>query len=150
MLIEDFASPDEVCLVAERLQRSLVEPIRSRARELYASASIGIVLGGPQYRTVDDLLRDADIAMYRAKAAGRGGYQLFDPMMHATAVRRLTLETELRQAIERDEFSRRLPADRQLPSSEITGLEALARWTRPDGRVIGRRPSSSRSPKRPA
>jgi hypothetical protein len=92
VLIEDFASPDEVCLVAERLQRSLAEPIALGGRELYASASIGIVLGGAQYHTVDDVLRDADIAMYRAKGSGRGGYQLFDPLMHATAVRRLTLE----------------------------------------------------------
>jgi diguanylate cyclase (GGDEF)-like protein/PAS domain S-box-containing protein len=136
VLIEDFASPDEVCLVAERLQRSLVEPIAISGRELYASASMGIVLSGPQYQTVDDVLRDADIAMYRAKAAGRGGYQLFDPMMHATAVRRLMLETELRQAIERHEFSVFYQPIVSLPSSEITGLEALARWTRPDGRAV--------------
>jgi diguanylate cyclase (GGDEF)-like protein/PAS domain S-box-containing protein len=133
VLIEDFASPDEVCLVAERLQRSLVEPISLSERELYASASIGIVLGGLQYHTVDDVLRDADIAMYRAKAAGRGGYQLFDPLMHTTAVRRLTLETELRQAIERGEFAVYYQPIVSLPSSEITGLEALARWNRPDG-----------------
>ena len=136
VLIEDFASPDEVCLVAERLQRSLIEPITLSGRELYASASIGVVLGGPQYHTVDDVLRDADIAMYRAKAAGRGGYQMFDPMMHATAVRRLTLETELRQAVEREEFSVYYQPIVSLPTSEITGLEALARWTRSDGRVV--------------
>ena len=136
VLIEDFATPDEVCLVAERLQRSLVEPITLSGRELYASASIGIVLGGVQYHTVDDVLRDADIAMYRAKAAGRGGYQLFDPLMHTTAVRRLTLETELRQAIERDEFAVYYQPIVSLPSSEITGLEALARWNRPDGREV--------------
>jgi diguanylate cyclase (GGDEF)-like protein/PAS domain S-box-containing protein len=136
VLIEDFASPEEVCLVAERLQRALVEPIAIGGRELYASASIGIVLGGPQYQTVDDVLRDADIAMYRAKASGRGGYQLFDPLMHASAVRRLTLETELRQAIERNEFTVAYQPIVSLPSTEITGLEALARWTRPDGRHV--------------
>jgi diguanylate cyclase (GGDEF)-like protein/PAS domain S-box-containing protein len=136
VLIEDFATPDEVCLVAERLQRSLVEPISLTGRELYASASIGVVLGGAQYHTVDDVLRDADIAMYRAKAAGRGAYQLFDPLMHANAVRRLTLETELRQAIERDEFSVYYQPIVRLPSSEITGLEALARWRRADGREV--------------
>jgi diguanylate cyclase (GGDEF)-like protein/PAS domain S-box-containing protein len=136
VLIEDFASPDEVCLVAERLQRSLVEPISLSGRELYASASIGVVLGGPQYHTVDGVLRDADIAMYRAKAAGRGGYQVFDPVMHASAVRRLTLETELRQAIEREEFSVFYQPIVSLPSSEITGLEALVRWTRTDGHEV--------------
>jgi diguanylate cyclase (GGDEF)-like protein/PAS domain S-box-containing protein len=136
VLIESFASQDEVCVVAERLQRSLTEPIAISGRELYASASIGIVLGGPQYHTVDDVLRDADIAMYRAKSAGRGGYQLFDPMMHASAVKRLTLETELRQAIERNEFSVFYQPIVSLPSSEITGLEALARWTRSDGQSV--------------
>jgi predicted signal transduction protein with EAL and GGDEF domain len=136
VLIENFASQDEVCLVAERLQRSLVDPMAIGGRELYASASMGIVLGGAQYQTVDDVLRDADIAMYRAKAAGRGGYQLFDPMMHATAVRRLTLETELRQAIERSEFTVFYQPIVSLPSSEITGLEALVRWIRPDGRSV--------------
>ncbi len=125
----------------------MVEPISLSGRELSASASIGVVLGGPQYHTVDDVLRDADIAMYRAKAAGRGGYQLFDPMMHASAVRRLTLETELRQAIEREEFpcsTSRSSACRRRRS------RASRRW--PAGRVPtaarSRRPSSSRSPRR--
>ncbi len=137
VLIEDFSSPDEVCLVTERLQKSLADPIHLDARELYASASIGVVLGGSQYHTVDDLLRDADIAMYRAKAAGRGGYQIFDPRMHASAVERLTLETELRQAVERRDFTIVYQPIVELPSSEICGLEALVRWTRTDGRVIG-------------
>ncbi|HZI78396.1 MAG TPA: EAL domain-containing protein [Vicinamibacterales bacterium] len=137
VLIEGFASVDEVCAVTERLQRSLRDPIRLQARELYGSASIGMVLGGPHYATVDDLLRDADIAMYRAKAAGRGGYQIFDPHMHATAVERLTLEIELRQAVERHDFTLVYQPIVELPSSEICGLEAFVRWTRPDGRVIG-------------
>jgi diguanylate cyclase (GGDEF)-like protein len=137
VLIEDFATPDEVYVITERLQRSLREPIRLQGRELYASASIGVVLGGAHYATVDDLLRDADIAMYRAKAAGRGGYQIFDPHMHASAVERLTLETELRHAVERHHFTIAYQPIVELPSSEICGLEAFVRWTRPDGRVIG-------------
>jgi diguanylate cyclase (GGDEF)-like protein len=137
VLVEDFGSPDEVCAITERLQRSLRDPIRLQGRELYASASIGMVLGGPHYQTVDDLLRDADIAMYRAKAAGRGGYQIFDPHMHASAVERLTLETELRHAVERHDFTLVYQPIVELPSSEICGLEAFVRWTRPGGRVIG-------------
>ncbi|MGH9201157.1 MAG: putative bifunctional diguanylate cyclase/phosphodiesterase, partial [Vicinamibacterales bacterium] len=135
VLIEDFSNAEEVCMIAERLQRALAEPLALQGRELYASASTGVVLGGPQYATVDDLLRDADIAMYRAKAAGRGSYQLFDPVMHATAVQRLTLETELRQAMERKEFKVFYQPIVELPSSEICGLEALVRWVRSDGRV---------------
>jgi EAL domain-containing protein (putative c-di-GMP-specific phosphodiesterase class I) len=126
-----------VCLITERLQRSLGDAIRLQGREIYASASIGVVLGGPQYDTVDDLLRDADIAMYRAKAAGRGGYQIFNPHMHASAVERLTLETELRHAVERHDFTIVYQPIVELPSTEICGLEAFVRWTRPDGRVIG-------------
>ncbi|HET9267323.1 MAG TPA: EAL domain-containing protein [Vicinamibacterales bacterium] len=137
VLIEGFASHDEVCVITERLQRSLRDPIRLSGRELYASASIGVVLGGPHYETVDDLLRDADIAMYRAKATGRGGYQIFDPHMHASAVERLTLETELRHAVERHDFTLVYQPIVELPSSEICGLEAFVRWTRPGGRVIG-------------
>ena len=137
VLVEGFASPDEVCLITDRLQRSLGDPIRLQGRELYASASIGVVFGGANYLTVDDLLRDADIAMYRAKAAGRGGYQIFDPHMHASAVERLTLETDLRHAVERHHFTLVYQPIVELPSSEICGLEAFVRWTRPDGRVIG-------------
>jgi diguanylate cyclase (GGDEF)-like protein/PAS domain S-box-containing protein len=135
VLVEDFATSDDVCLIAERLQHSLSEPLRLDARELYASASIGVVLGGSHYGSVDELLRDADIAMYSAKAAGRGGYQLFDPAMHASAVQRLTLETELRQAVERKEFILYYQPIVDLPTSEIVGLEALVRWVRPDGRI---------------
>jgi len=137
VLVEGFASPDEVCLITERLQRSLGDPIRLQGRELYASSSIGVVFGGTHYLTVDDLLRDADIAMYRAKAAGRGGYQIFDPHMHASAVERLMLETELRQAVERHDFTLVYQPIVELPSTEICGLEAFVRWTRPGGRVIG-------------
>ena len=137
VLIEGYTSHDEVCTITERLQRSLRDPIRLSGRELYASASIGVVMGGSHYETVDDLLRDADIAMYRAKAAGRGGYQIFDPHMHASAVERLLLETELRHAVERHDFTLVYQPIVELPSSEICGLEAFVRWTRPDGRVIG-------------
>ncbi len=137
VLVEGFASADEVCLITERLQRSLGDPIRLQGRELYASASIGVVFGGTHYLTVDDLLRDADIAMYRAKAAGRGGYQIFDPHMHASAVERLMLETELRHAVERHDFTLVYQPIVELPSTEICGLEAFVRWTRPGGRVIG-------------
>jgi len=137
VLVEGFSSPDEVCLITERLQRSLGDPIRLQGREIWASASIGVVFGGLPYTTVDALLRDADIAMYRAKAAGRGGYQIFDPHMHALAVERLTLETELRQAVERHDFTLVYQPIVELPSSDICGLEAFVRWTRPGGCVIG-------------
>jgi diguanylate cyclase (GGDEF)-like protein/PAS domain S-box-containing protein len=135
VLAQNFTTSEDVCAIAERLQRALVEPFRVGDHELLGSASIGIVTGGPQYRSVDALLRDADIAMYRAKAAGRGGYELFDPTMHASALKRLTLETELRHAVERQEFTVYYQPIVALPSSRITGLEALVRWVRNDGHL---------------
>jgi diguanylate cyclase (GGDEF)-like protein/PAS domain S-box-containing protein len=135
VLAQNFTTPEDVCAIAERLQSALTEPFRLGDHELFGSASIGIVSGGPQYRSVDALLRDADIAMYRAKAAGRGGYELFDPTMHASALKRLTLETELRRAVERQEFTVFYQPIVALPSSRITGLEALVRWVRADGHL---------------
>jgi EAL domain-containing protein (putative c-di-GMP-specific phosphodiesterase class I) len=128
-------APHEVCVLTERLQSALGEPLTLQGREIYASASIGIVLGNAEYKSVDDLLRDADTAMYRAKGAGRGGYELFDPAMHASAMTRLTLETELRRAVERKEFIVYYQPIVELASSEICGFEALVRWARPDGRI---------------
>jgi diguanylate cyclase (GGDEF)-like protein len=135
ILAEDFGTPEDVCAIAERLQHALADPFQIDNHELFGSASIGIVIGGAQYRSVDALLRDADIAMYRAKAAGRGGYELFDPAMHASALKRLTVETELRRAIERKELTVFYQPIVDLPSSRISGFEALVRWVRPDGHV---------------
>jgi EAL domain-containing protein (putative c-di-GMP-specific phosphodiesterase class I) len=124
-----------VRVIAERLQRALAEPFHINGHNLRGAASIGIVVGSPQYRSVDALLRDADIAMYRAKAAGRGGYEVFDPGMHASALKQLTVETELRRAVERNDFVVFYQPIVKLPSAKICGLEALVRWVRPDGHV---------------
>ena len=135
VLAENFSTPEDVCAIAERLLGALAEPFRIADHELFGSASVGIVVGGAQYRAVDAVLRDADIAMYRAKSSGRGGYEMFDPDMHATALARLTQETELRRAVERKEFSVFYQPIVELSTSRITGLEALLRWRRPDGHI---------------
>ena len=135
VLAENFSSAEDVCAIAERLQAALAEPFRIADHELFGSASIGIVVGGAQYRAVDAVLRDADIAMYRAKASGRGGYEMFDPDMHAAALARLTQETELRRAVERKEFSVFYQPIVELATSRIIGLEALLRWRRQDGHI---------------
>jgi diguanylate cyclase (GGDEF)-like protein/PAS domain S-box-containing protein len=135
VLAENFSSPEDVCAIAERLLNALAEPFRIADHELFGSASVGVVIGGAQYRTVDAVLRDADIAMYRAKSSGRGGYELFDPDMHATALKRLTLETELRRAVERKEFSIFYQPIVELATTRIIGLEALLRWKRADGHI---------------
>jgi diguanylate cyclase (GGDEF)-like protein/PAS domain S-box-containing protein len=131
ILITNCSDPNEVRQITERMQDALAEPFDIEGREIYASASIGIVLGGPQYHAVADLLRDADTAMYRAKAAGRSRYEMFDPGMHASAMNRLTLETELRRAVERNEFVVYYQPIVELLSSEVVGFEALVRWQRP-------------------
>jgi diguanylate cyclase (GGDEF)-like protein/PAS domain S-box-containing protein len=135
VLAENVSTPEDVCAIAERLLNALAEPFRIADHELFGSASVGVVVGGAQYRSVDAVLRDADIAMYRAKSSGRGGYELFDPDMHATALKRLTLETELRRAVERKEFSIFYQPIVELSTSRIIGLEALLRWKRADGHI---------------
>jgi diguanylate cyclase (GGDEF)-like protein/PAS domain S-box-containing protein len=136
MLVNDVTVTQDVCSIADRLQTAVATPLSVQGRELYASASIGIVMGEKQYAVVDDVLRDADIAMYRAKAAGRGGYQLFDPIMHASTLKRLTLETELRRGIERNELAVYFQPIVDMKSTDVCGLEALVRWVRADGQVV--------------
>jgi diguanylate cyclase (GGDEF)-like protein/PAS domain S-box-containing protein len=136
VLAHDIVSTDDLCLIAERLQQALSEPFQINKQKVHGSASIGIVVGTPESKSVDALLRDADIAMYRAKAAGRGRYELFDAGMHAAALKRLTFETELRRAIERNHLTVFYQPIVQLPSSRICGLEALVRWERADGRMM--------------
>jgi diguanylate cyclase (GGDEF)-like protein/PAS domain S-box-containing protein len=135
VLITSVHDAHEVRQITERMQDALAEPFDIEGREIYASASIGIVLGGENYRSVADLLRDADTAMYRAKAAGRNRYEMFDPDMHASAMNRLTLETELRRAVERNEFVVFYQPIVELLSSDVVGFEALVRWARPNGEL---------------
>jgi diguanylate cyclase (GGDEF)-like protein len=135
VLVSDVASSEDVTVVAERMQEALAQPFEIQGHEIYASASIGIVIGGDRYKSVSDLLRDADTAMYRAKSGGRGGYEIFDPAMHASAMNRLTLETELRRAVERSEFVVYFQPVVDLVTSAICGFEALVRWERPSGEL---------------
>jgi diguanylate cyclase (GGDEF)-like protein/PAS domain S-box-containing protein len=136
VLAHDITSTDDLCMIAQRLQQALAEPFQINKQKVRGAASIGIVVGTPESKSVDALLRDADIAMYRAKAAGRGGYELFDAAMHSAALKRLTFETELRRAIERNHLTVFYQPIVQLPSSRISGVEALVRWERADGRML--------------
>ena len=119
VLAQNIETTDDVCSIAERLQEALAEPFLIGKQKVRGAASIGIVVGTAESKSVDALLRDADIAMYRAKAAGRGGYELFDAGMHAAALKRLTFETELRRAIERNHLTVFYQPIVQLPSSRI-------------------------------
>ena len=133
ILVYNISGSDEVTAIADRLHEVLSAPFSLQGREIFTSASIGIAMSGTNHASADELLRDADTAMYRAKTAGRSRSKLFDPSMHASAMQRLTLETDLRHAVERREFAVHYQPIVDLQSFEVCGFEALARWRRADG-----------------
>jgi diguanylate cyclase (GGDEF)-like protein/PAS domain S-box-containing protein len=132
ILIHDVHSPSDPLRVAERIHRELAAPTMLDGAEVYASASIGIALSDGASGRVEDLLRDADTAMYRAKALGPGRHVLFDPEMHQEAVAQLELESELRRATERVEFEVWFQPIVAVPDRAVRGHEALLRWRHPD------------------
>ncbi len=132
MLIEAVADPAEAVQVAERIKDEFGRPFSIEGRELFVATSIGIALGEGRTKSPEDLLRDADTAMYRAKDGGSGHYSIFDPGMHLRAVKRLELENDLRRAVERDEFVLRYQPIVHLGDGGVRGLEALVRWNHPE------------------
>jgi diguanylate cyclase (GGDEF)-like protein len=122
----------EAVMVAERVIRSLSEPMRIAGKELYTSASIGIAFAHPRYQHPEELLRDADVAMYRAKAAGRQRFALFDEGLREDALRQLELEGDLRRAVQRTEFEPWYQPIVRLSDGAVVGYEALMRWMNPE------------------
>jgi len=135
ILLDDIRDAIEAVRVAERIQAELAAPFTVNGREVVISASIGIASSTTPHTEAEHLLRDADIAMYRAKQAGKKRCEVFDTGMHATALRRLTLETDLRKAVEQGEFRVFYQPIISLATGRITGFEALSRWQRPEGVV---------------
>jgi diguanylate cyclase (GGDEF)-like protein len=131
VLLEEVEGPEEAVLVAERIGEELGRPFVLEGRGLFASASVGIGLGDARTKTPEDLLRDADTAMYRAKEE-QARYRVFDPAMYERAKRRLELENELRRAIEQGEFVVRYQPIVDLQTDEVWGVEALVRWEHPE------------------
>jgi diguanylate cyclase (GGDEF)-like protein/PAS domain S-box-containing protein len=132
VLLEDIRDPSDAIRVAERLQSRLAAPFVGDEYEIVATASVGIALSTALCPHGEDLLRDANIAMYRAKRAGKARCEVFDTAMHASAVRRLQLETELRKGLELGEFRTHYQPIVSLQTGRITGFEALTRWQRPE------------------
>ena len=130
ILLEDVRNPSDAIRVAERLQGKLSHPFTVQGYEIVVHASVGIAFSTTTCAHAEDLLRDANIAMYRAKRAGKARCEVFDTAMHESAVRRLELETELRKGLELGELRTHYQPIVSLKSGRITGFEALTRWQR--------------------
>ena len=136
ILLEDVATAADARKVADRLREELRVPFWLGAHEVFSGASIGIAHGSATYAHPEDILRDADTALYRAKAQGRGRCVEFDASMHDRAVELLQLETALRRALERNEFRLHYQPVVSLTSGQITGAEALLRWNHPERGLV--------------
>jgi predicted signal transduction protein with EAL and GGDEF domain len=136
VLLDDLRSPTDSIRVASRIQQSFAEPFVIAGREVFTTASIGIAGSLQSYACAADVLRDADIAMYRAKALGKARCEVFDQATHDQAVGRLKLETDLWRALEREEFRVYYQPIVSLASGNIAGFEALVRWDRPGAGIV--------------
>jgi diguanylate cyclase (GGDEF)-like protein len=122
--------------VADRIQRELTIPFRLNGHDVFITASIGIVISLSGYENVEDIIRDADAAMYRAKSLGKARYEIFNKNMHSRALKLLQLESDLRQAVTRNEFFVYYQPIVSLQNFNISGVEALLRWEHPQRGII--------------
>jgi len=131
VLLEGIKDDRAAAIVAQRLLDTFNQPYEISGHEVTSTASIGIVVSDPRYTKPDDLLRDADTAMYQAKTTGKARYVVFDENMHKTIVDRLTTENELRTAVENEAFQVVYEPIVCLQTGRLKGLEALIRWPHP-------------------
>jgi diguanylate cyclase (GGDEF)-like protein len=136
ILLEDTTDAREASVVAERVLATLADPFSVAGRELFVSASIGIGLGGPDVDP-EALIRDADVAMYRAKAGGKAQHAVFDTHMHRHVLARLDMETDLRRAIEAESLRVRFQPILRTATREVAGFEALCRWDVAPAEFVG-------------
>jgi diguanylate cyclase (GGDEF)-like protein/PAS domain S-box-containing protein len=137
VLLDHIKDPSDAKRAAERMMKALAPPFILGGKEVFTSVSIGIALSNPAYEQPEDILRDADTAMYRAKSLGKARYEVFDADMRASVMARLQLETDLRHALERGEFRNFYQPIVALVSGEIAGFEALLRWQHPTRGLLG-------------
>jgi diguanylate cyclase (GGDEF)-like protein len=136
ILLENIRDLDEAKILAEMLQETLISPFYIEPHEMFISASIGIAMGSHEAKHPDNLVRNADIAMYRAKTLGKARYYVFNQALFNDAQKRLQLETDLRRAIERQEFFLEYQPIISLKTNKIEGFEALVRWQHPTKGLI--------------
>lgn len=132
ILLDDIRDSSDASRVAERIQQGLLAPIRVNGREVVTTASVGIAVSEPGLEDPEQLIRNADTAMYRAKTAGKGRFELYDRGMHERAIALLRMETELRDALERGKIRLVYQPVVSLDSGKITSFEALLRWDHPE------------------
>ncbi|HTV47474.1 MAG TPA: EAL domain-containing protein [Phycisphaerae bacterium] len=130
LVLEDIQSETDALRVADRVQQALIAPFNINGHEICTFVSIGVAIGVPGYKQSEDILRDADTAMYQAKIAGKACTRLFDPEMHSLAMKRWQIETELRHAIENNELQLHYQPIFST-DGRLVSLEALLRWQHP-------------------
>jgi diguanylate cyclase (GGDEF)-like protein/PAS domain S-box-containing protein len=136
ILLDNIIDVNQATQVADRIQEILREPLELSGHEVSTTASIGIALSSGRYERAEDLLRDADIAMYRAKTLGKARHEVFNTTMHVRAMELLQLEADLRRAFERQEFELHYQPIVSLASGKIIGVEALLRWNHPQRGLV--------------
>ncbi len=140
VLLEDGGDGIQAADVAERIMTMLQEPFLLEGKEVFVRASVGIAVSegttGPGEEAAEELLRNADVAMYMAKERGKGRYQMFEPEMHDTALRRLELKADLQRALEHEEFILHYQPVIELETGRINGVEALIRWVHPERGMV--------------
>lgn len=136
VLLSNIRNIGDVVRIAERLHNEMKRPLRIYDQDVYTTASIGITVSKTGYEKPEDILRDADTAMYKAKSLGRACYVIFDEIMHAQAMSYLQLENSLRQAVEKDEFFLNYQPIVISDTNKIAGFEALLRWKCPERGLV--------------
>ena len=136
IVLNDIGGPTDAIYVVERVQESLAQEFDIDAHTIYTTASIGIAVSSEIYRAPDDMLRDADIAMYRAKNSGQATYAVFDTYMHDQAMFQHRMETDLRRALDKGEFDIYYQPIITMETERVQGFEALLRWHHPSRGMV--------------
>jgi diguanylate cyclase (GGDEF)-like protein/PAS domain S-box-containing protein len=131
ILLEEEGDEAQATAAADRVLRELAAPFEVRGREVFMRASIGIAISGGADANLDDLIRNADTAMYAAKAAGKGRYEIFRPIMHTRALLQFEVQADLQRALDRGEFAVHYQPIVDIATGAATGMEALVRWQHP-------------------